>query len=568
MMKLRLIGLCAVLLTAWTAQAQVAKQVEVTKAYVPSLEPATKLHIAPDMTDTTQLRPEIDYTVTPLSLETSLSTRPIRPATVTYWEFNRPQPFFLKAGIGYPLQSVLEFNASTQNPGTGYALGYLQHEGRFGRVKNDFGVKNYATRMMNRVGGAAGLYWGRRVVEADLNYRLRRDCRYGMYYPKGSPIPGDKLHYSDANFAVRLGDDFLNLQRFNFEVALLGSLFMDNSDPLFEQHKSNQMDLGANLRMARAWRSGRFDVRAAYRLMDGRKGLKGYDEQLLMAGLSYGVTRSRLLLEVGADFYHDRIRRMEQEREAENYILPELKMEWSLARKALKPFVNLESGFSTNDFRSLTEENPYLLTALWGAKPTIDYDLKAGLKGSFGRDRFAYRLYVQLLHRRNHNYWVMPVLHAAMPTHYFGGWMTLCQDDLSAAGLGGELSYRPTTSLLFEVSALLRSFEEEGALPVAQPELTGAFGMRYEHPKFRLGVRAAVMSERAWAYVSTDAPYQVKGRFESPFAVDVQLDFEWIFSPTITGFVEGRNLANQSLYRFANYPEYGIHALVGVKMSF
>lgn len=568
MMKLRLIGLCAVLLTAWTAQAQVAKQVEVTKAYVPSLEPATKLHIAPDMTDTTQLRPEIDYTVTPLSLETSLSTRPIRPATVTYWEFNRPQPFFLKAGIGYPLQSVLEFNASTQNPGTGYALGYLQHEGRFGRVKNDFGVKNYATRMTNRVGGAAGLYWGRRVVEADLNYRLRRDCRYGMYYPKGSPIPGDKLHYSDANFAVRLGDDFLNLQRFNFEVALHGSLFMDNSDPLFELQKSNQMDLGAKLRMARAWRSGRFDVRAAYRLMDGRKGLKGYDEQLLMAGLSYGVTRSRLLLEVGADFYHDRIRRMEQEREAENYILPALKMEWSLARKALKPFVNLESGFSTNDFRSLTEENPYLLTALWGAKPTIDYDLKAGLKGSFGRDRFAYRLYVQLLHRRNHNYWVMPVLHTAMPTHYFGGWMTLCQDDLSAAGLGGELSYRPTTSLLFEVSALLRSFEEEGSLPVAQPELTGAFGMRYEHPKFRLGVRAAVVSECAWAYVSTDAPYQVKGRFESPFAVDVQLDFEWIFSPTITGFIEGRNLANQSLYRFANYPEYGINALLGVKMSF
>lgn len=568
MMKRRWIGLCAVLLTAWTAQAQVNKQVEVTKAYVPSLEPATKLRIAPDMTDTMTLRPEIDYTVTPLSMETTLTTRPIRPATVTYWEFNRPHPFYLKAGIGLPLQSVLAFHASTQNPGTGYALGYLEHEGRFGKVKNDFGYKNYATRMTNRVGGAAGLYWGRRVVEADLNYRLRRDCRYGMYYPKGALIPGDKLHYSDANLMVRLGDDFLNLQRFNFEVALLGSLFMDHSDPLFDLRKSNQMNLGARLHMARAWLSSRFDLRAEYRYMEGRKGLAGSDEQLLTAGLSYGVTRPRLLLEVGADFYHDRVKSIGQASEAKNYILPSAHLEWSLARKALKPFLTLESDLQTNDYRSLSEQNPYLLTALWGAKPTVDYDLKAGLKGSFGRDRFAYRLYVNLLHRRNHRYWVMPALSAALPTHYFGGWMTLCQDELSAAGLGGELSYRPTTSLTFELSALVRSFEEDGDLPVGEPELTGQFGFSYEHPKFRLGARAVAMSECAWAYVTADVPHQLTGRFESPFAVDVQLDFEWIFSSTITCFVEGRNLANQRLYRFANYREYGINALVGVRMSF
>ena len=76
--------------------AQVEKQVEVTKAYVPRVGSAAKLPVEPDMTDTTRIRPEIDYTITPLSLQTTLTTRPIRPATVTYWEFNRPQPFYLK----------------------------------------------------------------------------------------------------------------------------------------------------------------------------------------------------------------------------------------------------------------------------------------------------------------------------------------------------------------------------------------------------------------------------------------------------------------------------------------
>lgn len=122
------------------AAAQVEKQVEVTKAYVPRVEGASKLPVEPDMTDTTRLRPEIDYSITPLSLRTSLTTRPIRPATVTYWEFNRPLPFYLKAGAGYPLNSVLDFYATTQNPSTGYLMGYVNHEGRYADIRNVFGV--------------------------------------------------------------------------------------------------------------------------------------------------------------------------------------------------------------------------------------------------------------------------------------------------------------------------------------------------------------------------------------------------------------------------------------------
>ena len=53
--------------------AQIGKQVEVTKAYVPKVESASKLAVQPDMTDTARMRPEIDYTITPLSLRTTLS---------------------------------------------------------------------------------------------------------------------------------------------------------------------------------------------------------------------------------------------------------------------------------------------------------------------------------------------------------------------------------------------------------------------------------------------------------------------------------------------------------------
>ena len=85
-----------------SASAQVTKQVEVTKDYAPEIGTAHKMDIAPNMVDTITLRPEIDYTITPRSFASALGTHRFKPATVTYWEYNRNYPFYLKLGAGYP----------------------------------------------------------------------------------------------------------------------------------------------------------------------------------------------------------------------------------------------------------------------------------------------------------------------------------------------------------------------------------------------------------------------------------------------------------------------------------
>ena len=158
MKKILLIAALAAVLP-WSAGAQVEKQVEVTKAYVPSLESATKLAMVPDMTDTTRMRPEIDYSITPLTMSTVLATRPIRPATVTYWEFNRHRPLYLKLGAGWPFNTLGDLYVTTQHPGTGYLSGYANHEGIYADLRNRFGVETPAGRMLNRVGVA-----GRQVL--------------------------------------------------------------------------------------------------------------------------------------------------------------------------------------------------------------------------------------------------------------------------------------------------------------------------------------------------------------------------------------------------------------------
>ena len=134
------LGLAAVALPL-IAEAQVAKQVVVTKAYVPEVSEAVKLPIEPNMVDTVKMRPEIEYSITPQMYATDLATQRFKPATVTYWEFDRTKNFYAKIGAGYALNSIGDIYASTHNARVGYLMAYLNHLGQFGKRDNYAGEK-------------------------------------------------------------------------------------------------------------------------------------------------------------------------------------------------------------------------------------------------------------------------------------------------------------------------------------------------------------------------------------------------------------------------------------------
>ena len=325
-MKRVLILSAAVLFCGVPLRAQVTKQVEVTKVYVPEVSKAVKLPIVPDMTDTVRLRPEIDYTVTPSALATNLSTEPFRPASVTYWEFNRPRPLYLKVGAGAPLNSVLDLYASTQNPGTGYAVGYLNHTGDWAEIRNDFGVRPVSWRMHNRMGAAAGKYLGRRLLEGKLDLTNRVYHNYGFdgaealctrygndgaasYYPF-TKVSNDRQHYDDAMLHVRIGDDFTDLSRFNFNVELRGGYFLNvlQMQPVYydwgvDRDRYHELSGGGGIRLARAFGLHEFEFKADF---DGAwRNMLGYGSTQLLFGLHYAYRHDKLRWSVGLDYVRD-----------------------------------------------------------------------------------------------------------------------------------------------------------------------------------------------------------------------------------------------------------------------
>ncbi|MDE5691853.1 MAG: hypothetical protein K2I13_06595, partial [Alistipes sp.] len=472
--------------------AQVEKVVEVTKTYVPSLESAVKLSVAPNMTDTVQMYPDIDYSIAPLSIETSFRTRPIRPASVTYWEFNRPRSCYLKAGAGYPLNSEVDFYASSQNHDTGYVIGYLNHEGRYANIRNDFGNLRNSIRLANRAGAAAGLYLGRHVFEGEVSYDNRLYHRYGRHIPLGVAFDdlyaGAVVDYGDANLKLRIGDDFLDLSRVNFEIALSGGLFFDHSDVA---QRAGQNLLGASGRIGKAFGRHRFTLDAGYERFGGSKNLKGLHQQQIHAGVRYGHDGEAVRLEVGAEYYRDEIKGQT----SGDYILPFARVHFTLGAREFRPFVEADGKVQDNSFRSLARQNPYVAggvqteegTGLWLDKSSVDYNVRLGLGGTLWRNRFDYRVYVGFSIRDHHVYWYGNLAADRQQEGFSGALMPVLSRQ-TVSSLHGEIIYRPVSQLRIDLGVhgfiynddRLRMYGRRIGLGNGEPQFRANAAIRYQ----------------------------------------------------------------------------------------
>ncbi len=569
------------------AGAQVAKQVEVTKEYVPSVERAAKLPIVPDLTDTTRMRPEIGQSAAPFLLNMPLELQPIRPADVTYWTFNRPLPCYLKLGAGYPLNSVLDFHAATQHPDTGYALGFVQHEGEYADIRNDFGVENNSLRMTNRVGAAAGKQLGRHVLEAAASYENRLYHRYGAYAAPSVDEPADiggviwlpaapraLIDFGEADFALRIGDDFQDLKRFNFDVSVRAGLFFDQT-VWADNAYPRQTDFHASGKIAKAFGRHRFALEAGYDRLDGRRAFDGFKEHMTRAGVRYGHESRTLDFEVGADFVHDRISGTENE----NYFLPFVRLQYHLGTHKLRPFFEVDGIVHDNSYRSLTRLCPYVAPATVLNRSSVDYNGRLGICGDVWRERFAYRVYVACSIRDRHAYWYASELYDPASDEPLVAAVALqpALGQQTATSFHGEAEFRPVSALRMELGVHGYLYHDDLDYGNGAPSFEGSFGIRYAGKRISFGVTASMQTVRQWTLFRVDAPgvptdegvyAGEKTHFEAPATWGLQAFFDWRISDRIGIFAEGDNLLNKRQYCYPFYREYGANFTAGVKLAF
>jgi len=269
-------------------------------------------------------------------------------------------------------------------------------------------------------------------------------------------------------------------------------------------------------------------------------------------------------LDVGADYYHDKI----EGADAENYVIPYARLDFNLGTPGLRPFFEADGAVKPNDFRSLTLQNPYVTASTWLDKSSVDYDFRLGVGGSLWRSRFSYRLYAGVSIHDNRLFWTALWSDDPENAGFFGAFVPVTARQ-TVTSFNGEIEYRPVSVLKFDLAVHGCLYNDETDLKNGAPSIAGNVGVAYEGRKISFGMQGV----RRWSAYAYDpagirALPVVLNSFKAPFAVDLRVNFDWKVSGRVTLFAEGRNLADRDLYEYPWYPEQGAGFTVGVKANF
>ena len=546
------------------SQAQVAKQVEVSKDYKPTVSAAQKLSIIPDMTDTVMMRPDIDYSITPRSYETALMTQNFKPATITYWDYQRMRPLYVHAAVGMPLQSDADVYLSKYNKDKGYAMVYANHWGDYRPRYNVMGekVKKNTVEMSNSVGARAGLFVGKRVFEVDIDGDMQMRHRY--------PLSGSAINFGRVGGKLRFGDDFTDLSRWNFNVEVGGGMFMN---PIGDDDY-NESNLSGKLAIGKMLGNHILRIHAEYDGIFGAKSLEQYKDHTLMAGARYGFSTERFDFLVGADYYYDAV---SESTDNPHHIFPYLRMTWKSAKEGFVPFVEVDGGLKHNDYASLLYANPYVLpnASLSQLANEALYNGRIGISGRLGRGVFAYNLSAELSLANDHVYWYTFQQGNAVDCYHF---TEAYQHSLR---LDGGIMLRPAGWFETDLKAGVYVWENYGDYYANRPNFDASLGLRYLHRKFTVGVTAEYRGGIKWMTLQNATegeelyaianPEELKPTFgytktDATFLLGVKAEYR--INDRWSVYAEGRNLTGSKVYEWLNYYRDTAEGIVGVKMSF
>lgn len=543
------------LLYAVDAQAQQDKRVEITTIYVPEVSPAVKIGAPTVINDTPEYDPVVEYSVNPETWQIALDAHNFKPATATYWDFDRAKHFYFKAATGYPFNTAGTFRYSMQNRGVGYFGVGVDHIGDLAPRVNGSGEERSMKQsfsLNNRLNVGGGAYIGKRLLEARATYD------YDVYNPYA--VVGDVMRrsYNNVDAAIRFGDEFSDLSRINFSVEAHGGYwlhFPPTTDDV--QTTKGEYRVGGSVRLARDFDKNRVALTAGYDLWSlGNAGM--YSDNRFNIGAEYRRKFGIVDIDAGLTYMYDKVERREK---PSHFIMPRAKVLVDLQKAEFAPYAELTTTVSQNGYQSLYAQNPFIdddmNESLYSMANTRSYNLSVGFTGTAASSRLAYRAYVGAKFMRDKLFW-----YVTRP-----GMFGVTTDDNTRLFFGVEAQYKPIGGLVIAAAFYANYDWANSQYKSSDEKFSANLNIEYTHKQWRFYAKADVLGRREWSCLAEDAT-QPMTTFAMPTQVDLGVGVSCRLSQTVELYVDGHNLLNSNIYDWAYYYRPGAGFTAGVKLNF
>jgi len=572
----------ALFLGAGNAMAQqeadkLKQEVEVSKAYQPTINEAVKINDIPKVKAEPVEPPTFDYSIYSKPIFSTFEVKPVAAAKMV----GEPRPEMglglLKLGFGNYLTPYGElfFNAQPDKK-SNFGM-HFKHLSSYGKIKllNDDLVK--APESENEAEIFGKKFFRKSTLSGNLGFDRKAFTYYGYTgdmltdEQKEQMIPyyQDKQYFAKGTAKVRLKTETLSEYDLNYDFGLRFHMFKSKTG-----QTENQFVASGDVGKKYGNTFGILNASLTYVVTDSiwNRITDGYGKKtqtLLRANPSvkWAVDGASIQLGLNSTIAFD------EDADAAIYIWPKLKGEWSPVKQVLTLFVGVDGHLQHNSYSAIAAENPFVDPYHDLKNTRHQYILSGGLKGKLSSktNYVAQTSYSKVKDQYFYILYGRDILNtSATGPRSLNNTFDWVYDDLNILKLSGEVLHSVSDNFSLHLmgnyySYDLNSLEKAWQMPDYDFTFSGIYKpteqLKFTTDIFVVGSRPALVSEMP---VSSLPSLELK---MNSF-IDLNVGGEYQFTDQLNFFAKLNNFGFQKYEQWLGYTNKGLNWMAGISYSF
>lgn len=560
------------------------QEVEVTKAYKPTISDANKLNSMPTIDETEHQKPTFNYNINSQPVFSTFSVNPLKAATIETTKPSNDNGYGLvRAGIGSyfrPYGEVFFNNVNSKNSIFGI---HGKHLSSFGKIELEGGDKVDAPFMNNELELYIKHLFQNSVLSVNLDYKNDAFEYYG--YPLDA-VPdfllsdgqtvnffGAKQAFNKGGFNIGLSNPTAELDEqsfgFNFDYHYFGTK---------TKQKEHFAHFSANVRQPLQMGVGLLDAGIQYVMADQitpheDSVIGDNSETWFYIKPAWYIGNETANLKVGLNAWFV----MQSDNDSKARITPNIRANWAPVPELINIFAGIDGNYNSNHYSKIAYENPFV---------NPDHDVKnsfekirfyGGFDGKFSKKtNFKVSAEYSIIDDQgfyylNESYYIDPAYNPAPLV--VDNTFDVLYDNMNRLKLNAEIFHASSDKLDLMASVNYYSYSvDEQSEAWNMPTWDANFSIGYKVTEqlslsadiFLIGERKALIIEDPG--INRIDPTYKSNNLDTAFDLNVKGNYQ--ITSKFSVFAQLNNFGFQKYQQWFGYPVQSFNMLAGVSYAF
>ena len=529
---------------------------KVVKEYKPLLIDVDKISFNPEINDTFKINTDLEYRFIHKPQHVSFTPEKISAARIKGEPLVKLYNGYAKVGVGnslIPFADVYYSNQRSKEYAIGAQAKYFNQS-----ELNEYEKSGFSKAHVEVFGKR---FWKANTLEGKLYYDHHDFNYYGLYETPQisfSELNEENLNqtYSSIGGAFRL----VTTKQDSFNIRHDVSAQFNH---LTNASSASELQIVANGNLSQIVDTDLYELDL---IADYSKYELGQESGIFAAKPQISTSGQRFKIKAGLGIYAN----INSETNFHFYPLAEVK--YDVIDDILIPYAGIKGEVKRNNYRSITQENPFVNEQLNLLSTNEKYNIYAGLRGTLSK-QISFNTSVARVNSENAHFYIKPSFGNQILAKEFN----LIYDDLQEWQIKGELIYRLNEKIrlfalgeyfAFETDQIAEAWHRPevkvstSALYNLKDKIIAKVDLFYWGKQYAQGVNEVTVNQ---AGDIIDRSYFVE---ELAPIFDANLSFEYRYTKKLSAFLQFNNLLGINYQKYQDYPLQGFNFWGGLTYSF